>query len=219
MLPTARAPRGLFALSGTNSMRPGARPGSAEGSTVSDSTPVSDVSGRYAKALFELADESGALDSVDAQLGTLAQALDESADFRTLIASPIFTREEQGRATAALCKAMGVGAPTANLVALMAQNRRLFALPDVIRGFRALLAQKRGIVTAEVRSAKALSAKQREALTKTLKNSTGKDIVLDVTVDETLIGGLVVKVGSKMIDTSIRSKLDRLQTAMKETAL
>ena len=186
---------------------------------MSDSTPVSDVSGRYAKALFELADESGALDSVDAQLGTLAQALDESADFRTLIASPIFTREEQGRATAALCKAMGVGAPTANLVALMAQNRRLFALPDVIRGFRALLAQKRGIVTAEVRSAKALSAKQREALTKTLKNSTGKDIVLDVTVDETLIGGLVVKVGSKMIDTSIRSKLDRLQTAMKETAL
>jgi F-type H+-transporting ATPase subunit delta len=101
----------------------------------------------------------------------------------------------------------------------MAQKRRLFALPDVIRGFRALLAQKRGVMTAEVRSAKALSAKQRKALEATLKNSTGKDILLDVTVDETLIGGLVVKVGSKMIDTSIRSRLDRLQTAMKETAL
>lgn len=186
---------------------------------MSDNTPVSGVSGRYATALFELADESGALDTVDSHLGTLAQALADSADFRALIASPVYSREEQGRAMGALCKAMGIGTPTSNLLALMAQKRRLFALPDVIRGFRALLAQKRGVLTAEVRSAKALSAKQRKALEATLKNSTGKDILLDVTVDETLIGGLVVKVGSKMIDTSIRSRLDRLQTAMKETAL
>ena len=184
-----------------------------------DNSPVSAVSGRYAKALFELADEGNALDTVAGHLGLLSQALADSADFRALIASPVYTREEQGRATAALCKAMGIEAPTANLVALMAQNRRLFALPDVIRGYRAMLAQRRGVLSAEVRSAKALSAEQRRALESTLKNSTGKDIVLDVTVDETLIGGLVVKVGSKMIDTSIRSRLDRLQTAMKETAL
>ena len=186
---------------------------------MSESTPVSGVSGRYATALFELAEESGALDTVDTQLGTLAQAMADSADLRTLIGSPLYSREEQGQAMAALCKAMGVGTPTANLVALMAQKRRLFALPEVIRDFRALLAQKRGVLTAEVRAPKALSASQRSALEATLKTSTGKDIVLDVTVDETLIGGLVVKVGSKMIDTSIRSKLDRLQTAMKETAL
>jgi F-type H+-transporting ATPase subunit delta len=186
---------------------------------VSDITSVSGVAGRYATALFELADESGSLDAVDGQLGLLAQALGESADLRTLIDSPLYSRDEQARAMAAICDAMGVGAPTSNMIALMAAKRRLFTLPDVIRGFRALLAQRRGIVTAEVRSPRALSDQQRGALEATLKNATGSDIVLDVTVDETLIGGLVVKVGSKMIDTSIRSKLDRLQTAMKETAL
>lgn len=186
---------------------------------MSATTPVSGVSGRYATALFDLAEETGALDTVDGHLGTLAQALADSADFRSLIASPVYTREEQARAVAALCAAMKIGAPTSNLLGLMARNRRLFALPEVIASFRALLAQKRGILTAEVRSAKPLSAEQRAALQSTLKTATGKSIVLDVTVDETLIGGLVVKVGSKMIDTSIRSKLDRLQTAMKETAL
>jgi F-type H+-transporting ATPase subunit delta len=186
---------------------------------VSDITSVSGVSGRYATALFELADEAGSLDEIDGQLGRLAQALEESADLRTLIDSPLYSRDEQGRAMAAICKALEVGPPTANMVALMAQKRRLFALPDVIRGFRALLAKKRGTLTAEIRSPKPLTDAQRSSLASTLKNATGSDVVLDVTVDESLIGGLVVKVGSRMIDTSIRSRLDRLQTAMKETAL
>jgi F-type H+-transporting ATPase subunit delta len=177
------------------------------------------VSGRYATALFELADESGSLDEIDGHLGSLAQALGESADLRTLIESPLYSRDEQQRAMAAICQALGIGAPTSNMIALMAQKRRLFALPDVIRGFRGLLARQRGVLTAEIRSPKPLTDAQRSSLASTLKNAIGSDVVLDVTVDEALIGGLVVKVGSRMIDTSIRSRLDRLQTAMKETAL
>ena len=218
MLLTARSPGVGHDLTPDDVTYP-ARPGSAEGSTVSENKPVSGVSGRYATALFELAEESGDLDGVSGQLDTLSDAIASSADLRTLIASPLYAREDQERAMAAVCKAAEIGAPTANLVALMARNRRLFALPDVIRGFRTLLARKRGILTAEVRAARPLNDSQTSALADTLRSSTGSDIVLDVTVDETLIGGLVVKVGSKMIDTSIRSKLDRLQTAMKETAL
>jgi len=186
---------------------------------VSDTTPISGIAGRYAAALFELADESGALDAVDAHLGQISAALADSADLRALIASPVYTREQQGAAMAAILSAMGVGAPTANLVGLMAQKRRLFALPDVIRAFRALLDRKRGIVAAEVRSAAPLSKAQRADLEAVLNKATGAKIALDVVVDEGLIGGLVVKVGSKMIDTSIRSRLSRIETVMKEAGI
>jgi F-type H+-transporting ATPase subunit delta len=184
-----------------------------------DSGPASGVSARYATALFEIAEESGRLDAVETQLGALSRAMADSPDLRALVGSPLYTRDEQGRAMAAVCDALNIGAPTAGLVGLMARNRRLFALGDVIRGFGALLAKKRGIVAAEVRTAKPLTPAQRDALEATLKQATGARIALDETVDETLIGGLVVKVGSKMIDTSIRSKLDKLQTAMKEAGL
>jgi F-type H+-transporting ATPase subunit delta len=196
-----------------------AKPGPAEGSLVSDTTPVSGVSGRYATALFELAQEDGQLDAVEAHLRQLAQALEESADFATLVSSPLYSREEQAGALAALCKAMKIGAPTGNLLALMASKRRLFALGDVIKGFNALLADKRGVVPVEVRAARALSAAQRKALEEALAQATGSKVALDLAVDKSLIGGLVVKVGSKMIDSSIRSKLSQLQTAMKEAAI
>ncbi len=184
-----------------------------------DTAPASGVSGRYATALFEIADESGALEAVEAQLATLGAALTDSDDLRALVASPVYSREEQGRAMSAVCAALGIGAPVAGLVGLMAQNRRLFALADVIRGFGAMLAKRRGVVFAEVRSARPLGPAQRAALQQTLNDVAGATVSLTETVDETLIGGLVVRVGSKMIDSSIRSKLDKMQTAMKEAGL
>jgi F-type H+-transporting ATPase subunit delta len=186
---------------------------------VSDSPPVSGVSGRYATALFEIADETRALDAVERHLGALSAALDASADLRALIASPLYAREEQAAAMGALCDRMGVGAPVKTFLALLASKRRLYALPQVIRDFRALLDARRGVIPAEVRSARPLSAAQRAELERALKAATGRDVALDLGVDETLIGGLVVKVGSRMIDSSIRSKLAQLQTAMKEAGI
>jgi len=186
---------------------------------VSETSPPSGVAGRYATALFDLAVESDAVDSVESQVRLLGDALRASADLRSVIASPIHSRDEQARAMAAVCAALGVGAPASNLVALMAAKRRLGALPAVILGFDALLAKKRGVISAEVRSAAPLSAAQRENLERTLREATGAQIALDAIVDEALIGGLVVKVGSRMIDTSIRSQLAKLQTIMKEARI
>ena len=146
----------------------------------------------------------------------MKDALGVSDDLANLIKSPIVSREDQAAAMAKVCDAMKIGAPVSSAIGLMAANRRLFALPQVIAGFNQLLADKRGVQQAEVRSAKPLTKAQQAALEKTIKESVGADIALDVTVDESLIGGLVVRVGSKMIDTSIRSKLASLQTAMKE---
>ncbi|MEM7546766.1 MAG: F0F1 ATP synthase subunit delta [Pseudomonadota bacterium] len=184
---------------------------------MSDSSAsTAGIAGRYASALFEIAEESGALESVEGHLGQLKDALEVSQDLRSLIHSPIASREQQGAAMAALNEKMGIGAPVSGMIGLMAEKRRLFVLPDLIEVFNQLLADKRGIVSAEVVSAKALTAAQKESLEAMIKKSVGADIALDVTVDESLIGGLVVKVGSKMIDTSIRAKLASLQTAMKE---
>ncbi|PKP65354.1 MAG: ATP synthase F1 subunit delta, partial [Alphaproteobacteria bacterium HGW-Alphaproteobacteria-8] len=140
-------------------------------------------------------------------------------DLRALLLSPVYSRDEQGRAMAAVCQALGVTAPTSNLVALMAEKRRLASLPETIRGFEALLAKRRGVIGAEVRSAAPLSDAQRDDLERTLREATGAKIALTTIVDEALIGGLVVKVGSKMIDTSIRSQLAKLQTIMKEARI
>lgn len=183
---------------------------------MSDMSATAGVSGRYATALFELADEQGALDAVGDALGQIREALGASDDLAALIKSPVVPRDEQATAMAKVLEAMKIGAPVSNLVALMASKRRLYALPQVIAGFNDLLAKKRGVTSAEVTSAKPLTKAQQEALEKTIKSTVGDSIALDVTVDESLIGGLVVKVGSKMIDTSIRSKLASLKTAMKE---
>ena len=133
-----------------------------------------------------------------------------------MIDSPIFTREDQGNAIAALAAKMGLADTLTNTLRLMAQNRRLFVVPGMIAQVKGLIAAERGEVTAEVTSPKPLSEEQTQALARTLKKSVGKDVRLEVTVDESLIGGLVVKVGSRMIDTSLRAKLANLQNVMKE---
>lgn len=177
---------------------------------------TSGAAGRYATALFELARDAGELDRAEGDLDQLAQALDESAELGDLIRNPVYTRAEQGAAMGAVAERMGLSQLVRNVVGLMAEKRRLFALPETIAQFRALLAEHRGEVTAEVTSAHPLSDTQRSALAGKLKESLGRDVKLNVSVDEDIIGGLVVRVGSRMIDSSIRSRLARLQNAMKE---
>lgn len=174
------------------------------------------AAGRYATALFELALDGGLLDQVEADLGALQGALAESADLAEVIKNPLYTREQQGDAMAALGDKMGLSSLVKNVVGLMATKRRLFALPQMITGFQALLADHRGEVTAEVTSAKPMSDAQIAALKDQIKASVGRDVKLNVTVDERIIGGLIVKVGSKMIDSSIRSRLNALQNVMRE---
>lgn len=176
----------------------------------------SGIAARYATALFELAKETKALKALESDLDALDAALSGSADLRGLIASPVLTRDDQARAMNAVVARMGLSALMANTLALMAQKRRLFVLPALITDLRARVAAEKGEVTAEVVSAAKLTAEQAKSLAATLKGRFGKTVKLHATVDESLIGGLVVKVGSKMIDTSIRSKLASLQNAMKE---
>ena len=171
---------------------------------------------RYATAVFDLAKETKSVGGIEADIDALEAAMTDSADFRTLISSPIYTRDEQAAAISAIAKKMKLSGTMANTLALMAQKRRLFVLPQLIATLRDLIADDKGEVTADVTSAKALTKAQADKLAKTLKASIGKTVTINPAVDESLIGGLVVKVGSKMIDTSIRSKLNSLQNAMKE---
>lgn len=174
------------------------------------------IAARYATAVYEIAKDGKAVKSLETDLEALQSALGESEDFRALIHSPIYSRDEQGAAIAAIAKKMKLSDTMANTLALMAQNRRLFVLPQLVSSLRDIIAAEKGEVTAEVTSAKALTKTQADKLAKTLKASTGKTVTLNTTVDESLIGGLIVKVGSKMIDSSIRSKLSSLSNAMKE---
>ena len=143
-------------------------------------------------------------------------ALTQSADLRALVTSPVYSREEMGKAILAVAKKMKLQVIMVNTLALMANKRRLFVLPSLLAALRARIAEDKGEVTAEVTSAKALSKTQAASLAKTLKAQLGLDVKIKATVDNSVIGGLVVKVGSKMIDTSIRSKLNALQNTMKE---
>lgn len=174
------------------------------------------IAGRYATAVYEIAKDGDAVKALETDLDALQGALGDSEDFRALIHSPIYSREEQGAAIQALAKKMKLSGTMASTLALMAQNRRLFVLPQLVSTLRDVIAAEKGEVTADVISAKALTKTQAEKLAKTLKASTGKTVTLNSTVDESLIGGLIVKVGSRMIDTSIRSKLNSLQNVMKE---
>ena len=174
------------------------------------------IASRYATAVFELATEGKALDALETDLDALNGALGDSEDLRDLIASPVYSRQDMQAGIAAVAKAMGLGTTLANTLQLMASKRRLFVVPQMIAALRAMIADHKGEVTADVVSAKALTKTQSEKLAKTLKAAVGKDVKLNATVDEGIIGGLVVKVGSKMIDTSIRSKLNTLQNTMKE---
>ncbi|WP_420397365.1 F0F1 ATP synthase subunit delta [Nioella sp.] len=174
------------------------------------------IASRYATAVFDLATEDNALDALEADLATLEGALADSADLRDLIASPIYSREDMQAGIAAVASAMGLGAIMSNTLKLMATKRRLFVVPQMAAALRGMIADHKGEVTADVVSAKALTKTQSDKLAKALKAAVGKDVKLNATVDEGIIGGLVVKVGSKMIDTSIRSKLNTLQNTMKE---
>ena len=174
------------------------------------------IAGRYAKAIFELAREDGKLAALEGDLDALEAALADSADFRDLIASPIYSRDQQARAIEALAGKMGLTGIVTNTLGLMAGNRRLFVLPQLVTTLRALIAEEKGEVTADITAASALTDAQRDKLAATLTKSVGKDVKINMSVDEDLIGGLIVKVGSKMIDTSIRSKLAALQNTMKE---
>ena len=176
----------------------------------------SGIAARYATAIFEIAKEGKSLKKLESNLTDLGAALAESADLRELISSPVVTRADQGAAIAALGKKMGLEAVMQNALGLMAQKRRLFVLPQLVKQLQAMIAEDKGEITAEVTSAKELTKAQADKLAKTLKARMGKAVNINATVDESLIGGLVVKVGSKMIDTSIRSRLNSLQNAMKE---
>lgn len=174
------------------------------------------IAARYATAVFELSKDAKGLKGLEADVDALDASLSESADFRDLISSPLYSRDDQTKALAALAAKMKLSTVVANTLALMAQKRRLFVLPQLVSSLRALIAEEKGEVTAEVTAAKALTKAQSDKLAKTLKASIGKTVKINLAVDESLIGGLIVKVGSKMIDTSIRSKLSNLQNAMKE---
>jgi len=174
------------------------------------------IAARYATALFDLAKEAGALPALESDAAALGDALAASPDLGAMIASPVVSRAEQGAALAAVGAKMGLGALMQNTLALMAQKRRLFVLPQMLREVAALIADEKGEVTAEVTAAAKLSAAQSKKLAETLKAKVGKTVKLNTTVDESLIGGLVVKLGSTMIDTSVKSKLASLQNAMKE---
>ncbi len=184
---------------------------------MSDSVSISSgIADRYATAIFELANEDKKLAELETGTDLLEAALADSADFRDLISSPVYSREEQAGAIKAVAAKLGLMPAFANALELMAQKRRLFVLPQLVSSLRARIADAKGEVTADVVSAKPLSDAQLKELTTVLGESAKKTVKVKATVDESLIGGLVVKMGSKMIDTSIRSKLDALQNTMKE---
>ena len=176
----------------------------------------SGVASRYATAVFELAREAKKIPALEKDIEALAEALESSADFGNLISSPIYSRADQAAAIKSIAKKMGLNGMTSSTLGLMAEKRRLFVLPNLIAAVRALVAAEKGEVTAEVVSAKKLTKAQETKLAASLKTAIGKDVIINATVDEALIGGLVVKVGSKMIDSSIASRLSNLQNAMKE---
>ena len=174
------------------------------------------IAARYATAVFELAMEEDDLAELESDVEALGAALADSADLRTMISSPILSRDDQGRAIAAVAEAMGLTLTMRQALGLMAERRRLFVLPQMVHALRARIAEQKGEMTADVTTAAPLGEAQAARLAELLSQRTGKTVRLNAAVDESLIGGLVVKVGSKMIDTSIRSRLAALQNAMKE---
>jgi F-type H+-transporting ATPase subunit delta len=184
---------------------------------VAGETPiVSGMAGRYATALFELALEANAVDAVQADLKRFDQLVAESADLTRLVRSPVFTAEEQARALAAIIDRVGMGGLAANFLKFVASNRRLFAVRDMIRAYRALVARHQGEVAAEVTVAERLNDAHLAAVKDALHAVTGKTVEVNVRVDPAIIGGLIVKLGSRMVDSSLRTKLNAIKHAMKE---
>ena len=175
----------------------------------------SGLAGRYATALFDLAKEKGEIDGTEDDLIVLESILDGSGDLNRLIHSTVIARDEQGRAMAAVVEKIGLGDLTKKFIGLLARNRRLYVLRRIIRSFTELSAMARGEVTAEVASATPLSKLQLSAIADQLSREVGKDVVVRSRVDGNLLGGLVVKIGSRMVDNSLRSKLQRMKLVMK----
>ncbi len=180
------------------------------------SSPVSGIAERYAGSLYELAVQSKSVDKVESDLGRFEKLISESADLSRVIASPVFSAEDQFKAVAAIADKAGITGLVGNFLRVVAQNRRLFAVPAMIKAFRGIAADARGEVAADVASAHPLTPAQQEELKAALKGVTGKDVAIAATVDPSLLGGMIVKIGSRQIDTSLRTKLNSLKLALKE---
>ena len=183
---------------------------------ASSSSPVVSVAERYANALFELAENDRALNELENDVGRFATMHDQSDELQRFLRSPVYSAEEQVRAISAILDQAAIKSLVGNFIRVAAANRRLFAVPEMLAAFRRRLAKHRGEVTAEVTTALPLSAAHVAALKDALKASLGKDVALEAQVDPALIGGLVVKVGSRMFDSSLRTKLNSLKLVMKE---
>lgn len=185
-------------------------------SKLSSGSIVSGVAGRYASALFDLAKEQNVIDPVTDALAQVERLANDSPDLTRLLRSPVFSAEEQLAGISAIMDRAGIGGLAGNFVRLVASKRRLFLLLPMIRAFRALVARSKGIVNAEVRLAEEPSAAVLEEIKATLREVADAEVNVDVKIDPALIGGLVVKVGSRMVDSSLRTKLNSLRLAMKE---
>ena len=179
---------------------------------------VSGVPGRYASALFELAGEERATEQVGHQLANVQSAIDQSEDMNRLVRSPVLSADDQVAALAAVAGQIGVTGTTLNFLKLVAKNRRLAALPEIIKAYATLLSQSKGEIAGEVTSAAPLSAQQLSDLKAALKSALGREVALSTRVDDSILGGLIVKVGSRMMDNSLKTKLQSLKIAMKGTA-
>jgi F-type H+-transporting ATPase subunit delta len=178
-------------------------------------TMTASVAGRYASALFDLAKEQNAVAAVEADLVKFDGLLSMSDDLRAMVRSPVISADEQSKALAAVSAKAGISGVAANFLGLVARNRRLFVVSEMIKNYRQLCAKSRGEVDAEVTSAMPLTDAQTAALKQVLKASAGSDVVLSAKVDPSLLGGLVVKIGSRMIDSSLKTKLANLSVALK----
>ena len=179
-------------------------------------TVVSGVAGRYASALFDLAREQRAIDAVAADLDRFDALLRESPDLQRLVKSPVFTAEEQERAVGTILERTGIGGFAGNFIRLVASKRRLFALPDMIRAYRRLVSDAKGIVQAQVVVAERPSDAVMNDITAALREVAKAEVALDVKVDPSLIGGLIVKIGSRMVDASVRTKLNSIRLSLNE---
>lgn len=182
---------------------------------ASESTDTSGIAERYATALYDMADETKQLDAVAGDLRGLKALLEENGDLRRLVRSPLIDRQAQTAAMMAVLEKAGAGDLTRRFAGVVGHNRRLFALGAMIDAYLAMLARRRGEETAHVSSAAALSEDQQARLAESLRKAVGSKVRVETAVDPSLIGGLVVRVGSRMIDSSVRTKLQRMQLAMK----
>lgn len=193
------------------------RPLARDGSMAQEETGVSGVAGRYAQALFSLAQEARSTDAVGADLSRFARLIEESPDLANLVSSPVFTAEQQEKAVGTVLDRAGISGVAANFIRLVARKRRLFAIRDMIAGFHKLSNDARGVTTAKITVAHPLTEAQKGAIEDALKAVTrSKSVGMNVTVDPSIIGGLVAQVGSRMYDGSLKTKLNAIRTRMKE---